>query len=282
MLETTDEPTTPMRDIPGVSGQLGLMKPHMGNMVRSTFIGYIVGVIPGAGATIASIVAYTVQKRMSKNPDGFGTGNPEGVVAAETSNNACMPGALAPMLALGIPGKASTAVLIGALAIHGVAPGPLIFTQHPEIPYSIYISLLVGMPFMVLLGLYGTRLWVRLTQIPRGAIAAIVCAVCLLGTFSESKDIFSIWVAIGFGIVGYGLSKVHIEPAPIILALVLGYMMEFEFPSGSRNVRRRDDDLRLSSDLSHLPGHFADRICVAADPERTASPEGCDGDGRIS
>jgi putative tricarboxylic transport membrane protein len=229
MLETTDEPTTPMRDIPGVSGQFGLMKPHMGNMVRSTFIGYIVGVIPGAGATIASIVAYTVQKRMSKNPESFGNGNPEGVVAAETSNNACMPGALAPMLALGIPGKASTAVLIGALAIHGVAPGPLIFAQHPEIPYSIYISLLVGMPFMVVLGLYGTRLWVRLTQIPRGVIAAIVCAVCLLGTFSESKDIFSIWVAVGFGIVGYGLSKVHIEPAPIVLALVLGYMMESNF-----------------------------------------------------
>jgi putative tricarboxylic transport membrane protein len=140
-----------------------------------------------------------------------------------------MPGALAPMLALGIPGKASTAVLIGALAIHGVAPGPLIFAQHPEIPYSIYISLLVGMPFMVMLGLYGTRLWVRLTQIPRGVIAAIVCAVCLLGTFSESKDIFSIWVAVGFGVIGYGLSKVHIEPAPIVLALVLGYMMESNF-----------------------------------------------------
>lgn len=242
MLETTDEPATPMRDMPGVSGQFGLMKPHTGNMIRSTLVGYIVGVIPGAGATIASITAYSIQKRLSRSPETFGHGNPEGVVAAETANNACMPGALAPMLALGIPGKASTAVLIGALAIHGVQPGPLIFTQHPEIPYSIYIALLIGTPFMVALGLYGSRLWVRLTEIPRGIIAALVCAICLLGTFSESKDIFSIWVAIGFGVVGYLLEKVHIEPAPIVLALVLGYMMESNF---RRALVMSGDELRI-------------------------------------
>lgn len=229
MLETTDEPATPMRDMPGISGQISLLRPHVGNMVRSTLIGYVVGVIPGAGATIASLIAYSTQKRLSKSPETFGKGNPEGVVAAETANNACMPGALAPMLALGIPGKASTAVLIGALAIHGVQPGPLIFARHPEVPYSIYIALLLGMPLMVALGLGGARYWVRLTQIPRGVIAALVCAICLLGTYSESKDIFSVGVAVGFGLIGYILSKAHIEPAPIVLALVLGYMMESNF-----------------------------------------------------
>lgn len=229
MLETADEPVTPLRNIPSVSGQFSLIRPHTWNMIRSTLVGYVVGVIPGAGASIASITAYSIQKRLSKSPETFGKGNPEGVVAAETANNSCMPGALAPMLALGIPGKASTAVLIGALAIHGVQPGPLIFERNPEVPYSMYIALLVGMPFMVILGLYGTRLWVQLTQISRGVITAIVAAICLLGTYSESKDIFSIWVAVGFGVVGYVLQKVRIEPAPIILALVLGYLMESNF-----------------------------------------------------
>lgn len=229
MLENTDEKPVVMKSIDGVTARLSVLKPHIGNLFRSTFIGYILGVIPGAGATIASLTSYSVQRRMSKHPELFGKGSPEGVVAAETANNSCMPGALAPMLALGIPGKASTAVLIGALAIQGVRPGPLIFTQHPEIPYSIYIALLIGMPFMVLLGLWGAKIWVKVTQIPRPVIAAIVCAICLLGTFSESNDIFSIWVAVVFGIVGYIMSKVDIEPAPIVLALVLGYMMESNF-----------------------------------------------------
>lgn len=229
MMESTDETPAPLKKMSGVMGQLSLLKPHVGNMFRSTFIGYILGVIPGAGATIASLTAYSVQRRVSKSPETFGKGNPEGLVAAETANNACMPGALAPMLALGIPGKASTAVLVGALAIHGVQPGPLIFTQHPEIPYSIYVALLLGMPFMVALGLFGSRLWVKLTLIPRGVVAAIVCATCLLGTYSESNDIFSIWIAVAFGVVGYVLQKVEIEPAPIVLALVLGYMMESNF-----------------------------------------------------
>lgn len=229
MLESSDEKPIVLKSMKGVSGQISLLKPHIGNLFRSTFIGYILGVIPGAGATIASLTAYSVQRRLSKSPETFGKGNPEGLVAAESANNACMPGALAPMLALGIPGKASTAVLVGALAIHGVRPGPLLFVQHPEIPYSIYIALLIGMPFMVVLGLYGAKLWVKLTQIPRGVVAAIVCATCLLGTFSESNDIFSIWVAVAFGIIGYVLSKVEIEPAPIVLALVLGYLMESNF-----------------------------------------------------
>ncbi|ADH87706.1 protein of unknown function DUF112 transmembrane [Ancylobacter novellus DSM 506] len=240
MLESPGDRVTPLKELPGLTAQFGLLKPHAGNLVRSTFIGYILGVIPGAGATIASITAYSVQKRLSKSPETFGKGNPEGVVAAETANNACMPGALAPMLALGIPGKASTAVLVGALAIQGVRPGPLIFTQHPEIPYSIYIALLVGMPFMVLLGLFGSRLWVRLTTIPASVVTGIVAATCLLGTYSESNDIFAIGVAVGFGIVGYLLSKVDIEPAPIVLALVLGYMMESNF---RRSLVMSGDDM---------------------------------------
>ena len=133
MIEELFQPTVPLDKLPNVFGQFGLMKPHFWTLVRSTLIGYLVSVVPGHGATISAVVSYTFQKRMSKNPKTFGTGNPEGVVASETGANASVAGALAPMLALGIPGLASTAVLIGALTLHGVQPGPLLFVKNPEI-----------------------------------------------------------------------------------------------------------------------------------------------------
>jgi putative tricarboxylic transport membrane protein len=229
MIESSAKQPEPLRDVPSISGQFRLILPHRWVVLRSTIVGFFAGVVPGAGATIASITAYVLEKRVSKEPETFGKGNPAGVVAAETANNACIPGALAPMLALGIPSKASVAILISALTIHGVQPGPLIFTKHPEIPYSIYIALLVGMPFMVAVGLWGTRLWVRLTLVPQSIIASIVAAICLLGTYSEGGDLFSVYTAVFFGIVGYLFRKAGIGPTPIVLALVLGYMMESNF-----------------------------------------------------
>ena len=133
------------------------------------------------------------------------------------------------MLALGIPGSASTAVLIGALTLHGVQPGPLIFVKNPEVPYSIFLSLLLTMPFMVILGLGGAILWVKVTQIPRSIMAALVAALCLLGSYAAQNDIFAIWTTVFFGIVGYILKKIDIQPAPIVLALVLGYLIETNF-----------------------------------------------------
>ena len=133
------------------------------------------------------------------------------------------------MLALGIPGSASTAVLIGALTLHGVQPGPLIFVNSPEVPYSIFLSLLLTMPFMVVLGLGGARLWVKVTQIPRPIMAALVTALCLLGSYAAQNDIFAMWTTIFFGIVGYVMKKIDIQPAPIVLALVLGYLTETNF-----------------------------------------------------
>ena len=133
------------------------------------------------------------------------------------------------MLALGIPGSASAAVLIGALTLHGVQPGPLIFDNHPEVPFSIFITLIVGMPFMVLLGLGGARLWVKVTLIPKPVVATLVGATCLLGTYASSNDISAVWTAVFFGIAGYLLRKADIQPAPVVLALVLGYLLESNF-----------------------------------------------------
>ena len=229
MIEKSGAKVAPLHHLPSVSGQFGLMRPYLRVLARGSLLGYLVSVIPGHGAVISAVVSYGVQKRLSRNPETFGKGNPEGLIAAETAADASVPGALAPMLSLGIPGSASTAILIGALTLHGVQPGPLLFAKNPEIPYSIFIAMLITMPFMVAVGLGGVRLWVKVTQVPRSIIAALVCAMCLLGSYASQNDVFAIWITVFFGIVGYLMKKIAIEPAPIVLALVLGYLTESNF-----------------------------------------------------
>jgi putative tricarboxylic transport membrane protein len=232
MLESADEPRKPIKAIPSVRGSFGLALKYWPTLTRSSFIGYFVGAVPGAGSSIASLVSYGVAKRMARDASSFGKGNPEGVVASESANNASVSGALAPLLSLGIPGSASAAVLIGGLMIHGVQPGPLLFSANPQIPYSIFMGLLVALPIMAIIGLAGVRFWVRLTELPRGVIATVLAAVCLLGSYASSNDLFSVGITVFFGIIGYVLRKVDINPAPIVLALVLGYMMESNFRRG--------------------------------------------------
>jgi putative tricarboxylic transport membrane protein len=230
LVEKSADMPAPLKRLPGgLYGQFGLMRPHLWTLIRSSLVGFLVSMVPGHGATISAFVSYGLQRRVSRSPETFGHGNPEGLISSESAANASVPGALAPMLALGIPGSASTAVLIGALTLHGVQPGPLLFSRNPEIPYSIFIALIVTMPFMVALGLLGVRLWVRVTQIPRGVIAGLVGAMCLLGSYASENDIFAMWVTVFFGIVGYLFKKLDIHPAPIVLALVLGDLTESNF-----------------------------------------------------
>ncbi|QXC49355.1 tripartite tricarboxylate transporter permease [Agrobacterium salinitolerans] len=197
--------------------------------MRSSVLGYVIGIIPGAGASIASFIAYATAKRTSRQPDLFGKGSVEGVAASEAANNAAVSGAMAPLLALGIPGSPTTAVMIGALMIQGIQPGPLLFSRNPEIPYTIFASLWIGVPIMMLIGLAGARGWAQVANIPRPAIAAIVSAICLVGAYSSEGTMFPVYVMTAFGILGYLLRKIQIPLAPIILALVLGEMMETNF-----------------------------------------------------
>lgn len=198
-------------------------------LLRSSVIGYLIGVVPGAGASIASFVSYAVAKKTSKTPEQFGKGSMEGIAASETANNAAVSGALAPLLALGIPGSPTTAIMIGALMIHGIQPGPLLFTTNPEIPYTIFASLWIGVPIMVLIGLAGAKFWARVADIPRPAIAAIVAGICIIGAYASENSMFPVYVTLVFGIIGYVLRKAGIPLAPIILALVLGDMLETNF-----------------------------------------------------
>lgn len=199
------------------------------NLLRSGVMGYVVGVIPGAGSAIASLVSYAVAKRASKDPERFGHGAEEGLIASETANNASVSGSLAPMLALGVPGSASAAILIGALTIHGLQPGPLLFQRNPEIPYAIFASLLVGVPIMFLLGFFGGRLWIRLTMIPSSVLSAAVVAICIVGAYASSNSMYGVYLAVIFGVAGYGFRKIGVHPGPIVLALVLGELLESNF-----------------------------------------------------
>ncbi len=229
MLEGVNEKPVEPEKIKGLGVEAGFLKKQWFTFLRSSVIGYVIGVIPGAGATIASLVSYNEAKRGSKSPETFGTGNPEGIIGSEAANNAAVSGALAPMLALGVPGSASAAILIGALTIQGIQPGPLLFTKNPEIPYSIFAALLMSAPAMVCIGLFGLRLWMRVTAIPKGLLATCITVICIIGAYASSNSLYPVWVTIVSGIIGYLLRKVHIPMAPIVLALVLGFMMEVNF-----------------------------------------------------
>lgn len=222
--KTKSQPLTGILAVPFKT--FGALKFHL---LRGSVIGYVIGVIPGAGASIASFVSYAVAKKTSKTPEKFGKGSIEGIAASESANNSAVSGALAPLLALGIPGSPTTAIMIGALMIHGIQPGPLLFATQPEIPYTIFASLWVSVPVMVFIGLAGAKYWAKVADVPRPAIAAVVAAICLMGAYASENSMFPVYVTLAFGIIGYILRKVDIPLAPIILALVLGEMLETNF-----------------------------------------------------
>lgn len=229
MVENADEKPPKLETVKGIGIPFKIINKIKMTLLRGPIIGYVVGVIPGAGATIASWISYNVAKSLSKEGDTFGTGNPEGIAASESANNAAVPGAMAPMLALGIPGSASAAIMIGALTIQGLQPGPLLFVKNPEIPYSIFAALIATAPLMTLLGLFGARIWVKVTQIPTRVLAVVVGGITILGSYAYSNDMYSVWVMLIGGIVGYIFRKIKIATTPVVLAMVLGFMMEVNF-----------------------------------------------------
>ena len=198
-------------------------------LIKAPIIGYVIGVIPGAGATVASLVAYSEAKNSSKEKETFGKGNIQGIAAAEGANNSAVPGALAPMLALGIPGSASAAILIGALTIQGLQAGPKLFNETPAIPYTLFASLLISVPIITLIGLLGVNLWVKVIKIPKNILAIIVSTVCIVGSYAYSNSMYPVWVMLVFGILGYFIRKVDVPTTPIVLSMVLGFMIETNF-----------------------------------------------------
>lgn len=202
-----------------------------GVLFRSSLIGVFIGAIPGSGPAISSVTAYAIGKRVSKRGKEFGTGITEGVVTAEAANNACVGGALIPMLTLGIPGDAMTAVLLGALMFHGLTPGPLLFVNNPVFISSIFISLTFSSFLILLFGLGGARLFAKVLTVPSYILLPLIAFLCMVGAYAIRNSLFDIGVATVTGILGYLMRKVDIPPAPLILGLVLGPLFE-------DNVRR--------------------------------------------
>jgi putative tricarboxylic transport membrane protein len=210
----------------GVFRSFGEVLKRSGNVVRSALVGVGIGILPGAGGSIASIAAYGVAKRLSKDRESFGKGSAEGLTAAESSNNASVGGALVPMMTLGIPGDPMTAVLIGALLFHGLSPGPALFTGNPQFVSAIYLSFLMALVFILIAGLIAARPLARMMALPRPYIMAFIALLCVIGAYAIQNNINDVFIAIAAGVVGYLLNKVDVHPAPIILGMVLGPLLE--------------------------------------------------------
>lgn len=195
-------------------------------MLRSSIIGTLIGVIPGAGGTIATFIAYNDAKNSSKNPEKFGDGSLEGVAAPEAANNGSVGGALVPLLTLGIPGSASTAVLIGALMIHKLNPGPELFEKEPGIVYGLFISLFIANIVMLAVGLLGNKLWVKIIAAPKKLLYPIIIALSFIGSYFIQNSLFDVGTCIAFGVFGWLLKRGGFPTAPVILGLILGNMIE--------------------------------------------------------
>lgn len=198
-------------------------------MAVSSTIGTFVGAVPAAGGAIASMAAYGIQKRFSRRSHQYGTGIAEGVVAAEAANNAAVGGALVPMLSLGIPGDPQTAILIGALMINGLAPGPLLFISRPDLISTIYLGNVLSVITFTLVGLFGARFFANLIRVPGRYLLPAIMIFCIVGAFAIRNTVFDIWVLLACGLAGYLLQKINIMPAPIILGFVLGPILEDNF-----------------------------------------------------
>lgn len=195
-------------------------------MLISSVIGTIIGAIPGTGGDIASWVAYNEAKRRSKTPEKFGTGMIEGVAAPESANNAVSGGALIPLLTVGIPGDAGSAVMLGALMMQGIIPGPLLFTQQPGRVYLIIIGLFVGNLLMGLFGFSGIRLFSKIVSVPDVILTPLIFIFCFVGTFAMNHDMHDIYLMIICGVIGFFLLKIDFSVPPLILGLILGNTLE--------------------------------------------------------
>ena len=196
------------------------------NLIRSSFIGIFTGILPAAGGSISNILAYDQAKKASNNRSEFGKGAVNGIIAPEAANNATAGGALIMMMALGIPGDIVTAIMIGALMIHNIIPGPSFIQDEPLLAYGVFIAFFAAHFFMVGLQAFALRLFLLVTRIPMYILASVILAYCAIGVFALHNITFDIWVMFGFGVIGYFMRKLGFPLAPMILGVVLGKLAE--------------------------------------------------------
>lgn len=202
------------------------------NFIYASVIGTAIGILPGIGGGISNVLAYTFIRGKSKHPEKFGTGIIDGIVASEASNNASIGGALVPLLTLGIPGDTVTAMLLGGLTIHGISPGPLMFTQNVDIVYSIFITMMVGSILMLFIEFYGLRGFVALLKINKAYLLPAIFMFCAIGSIGLRNRMFDVWSIVLFGAMGYFFQKLKIPGSPFILGFILGPLVEINLRRG--------------------------------------------------
>ena len=195
-------------------------------ILRGSAIGFFASVMPGAGATVASMLAYATEKKISKHPEKFGTGVIEGVAAPESANNAATGGAMIPLLVLGVPGSGTAAVMMGALLVHGMRPGPLLFEKHPDFFWAVIASMYIGNVMLLILNLPFVGVWARMLKIPHSLLIPLILAVSSVGVFTVNNNLIEVWIMLVFGVIGYFMKKFGFPAAPVVLALILTPLME--------------------------------------------------------
>jgi len=215
------------------SGKVGRILPSMATligctptMIRSTLLGFVAGVLPGAGASLGSFISYSLEKRMVDRKGTFGTGDPRGVAAPEAGNNAAAGGALVPMLALGVPGSGTTAVLLAMLLALNITPGPLLFTQNPDVVWGLIAALFIGNLMLLVMNIPMVGLFVRVLMVPPRILMPIVAMIAFVGIYGISGSSFDLMVMIVFGLMGWVLRKLDVPLVPVILGVLLGNLME--------------------------------------------------------
>lgn len=211
-----------------------------GAIIRGSFIGFFSGLIPGTGSAVPALISYSVEKNISKHPEKFGNGAIEGVAGPETANNSYCGGALIPLFTLGIPSSPTIAILLGAFIMHGLTPGPMLFTQNPTFVWGIIASMVVGNAILLVMNLPMASWWAKIAQIPAKLLYPVVLIILLLGAFTINNDVFDICLVLIFGVLGYLMKKLSIPMAPIVLTFVLSGQME---NSLMRSIKMNDGSL---------------------------------------
>jgi putative tricarboxylic transport membrane protein len=209
-------------------------------IARGSGVGFVLGVLPGGGATMSSLVAYALEKRSAKDPSRFGKGAIEGVAGPESANNAAATSSFIPLLTLGIPANATMAVLYGALLLQGIPPGPQLITEHPDVFWGVVNSMYLGNILLLLLSIPLIGVFVRVLKVRPGILAPLTMIITMIGVYSLRNNTFDMFLVIALGILGYGMKKLGFEPGPFVLAFVLGRLLESSF---RRSMRLFDGDL---------------------------------------
>lgn len=221
--ETHDEPVAKITRVLPTKQDL---KDSAAPIGRSSILGFFLGVLPGAGATLASFFSYIMEKKLSKRPESFGTGNIAGVAGPESANNAASGGAMIPLLTLGIPGSGTTAILMGAFIMYNIQPGPLLFEEHPQVAWGLIASMFLGNLMLLILNMPMVRVFAKIIETPKKYLLPIIIAISIFGVYAVQYTTFDLFLLLACGVLGYLLAKHDYPLAPLVLALVLGPMLE--------------------------------------------------------